>query len=207
MSLYNLPLGIRIPTSEEYPKENDVKSINDKRDLANITQGFVLSEVSGEKFSYYAEVNIDAEKIWDVFCSLTNKLIDEVAYGVIGFKEEEPVLSDFTKTERLVEIFSKFKFELTNDGFLEFGIASNDEKALNEIFISSFKYMRIWTTRKESLIQILNSFGIEQMENLQFIDEFPVVSEALSDSIVNGISHYSKVMEWVEEEFNKIQML
>ena len=64
--------------------------------------------------------------------------------------------------------------------------------------------MRIWTTRKDLLIQTLNSFGIEQIENLQFIDEFPVVSEALTDNIVKGINHYSVVMEYIEREFQKI---
>ena len=204
MTLYNLPLGIRIPNSDEYPKGNDVKSINDKRSSANIVQGFVLREVSGEKFTYYAEVNIDADKIWDAFCNLTNKLIGDVAYGISGFKDEEPRLSGFAKTETIVEIFEKYKFELTNDGYLEFGIANYDENSLNEILVSSFKYVRIWTTRKDLLIQTLNSFGIEQIENLQFIDEFPVVSEALTDNIVKGINHYSVVMEYIEREFQKI---
>jgi len=204
MALYNLPLGIRIPNSDEYPKGNDSKSINDKRNSANIIQAFVLREVSGEKFSYYVEVNIDADKIWDVFCELTNKLIGDIAYGIIGFKDEEPKLSEYSKTERIVEIFEKYKFELTNDGYLEFGIANNDENSMNEIFVSSFKYMKIWTTSKVLLIETLNSFGIQQIENLQFIDEFPVVSEALSGSSVKGIRHYSEVMECIEREFEKV---
>ena len=204
MALYKLPIGIRIPNNDEYPKGNDVKSINDKRNLANIVQGFALKEVKGEKFSYYAEVNIDADKIWSVFCDLTNKLIGGVSYGILGFKDEKPKLSGFSKTENVIKIFEKYKFELTNDGYLEFGIANYDEKSLNEIYVSSFKYMNIWTTGKELLVETLNSFGIQQIENLQFIDEFPVVSQALSDTIVKGINHYSQVMESIEREFEKI---
>jgi len=204
MDLYKLPLGIRVPTNNEYPKGYDVKSINDKRDAVNIVQGFTIREVSGEKFSHYAEVNIDADKIWDVFCHLANKLIGDVAYGILNFKDEEPTLSGFTKAEKLMEIFGDYKIELANDGYLEFGIVNYDENSLNEIFVSSFKYMKIWTTKKELLVKTLNSFGIQQIENLQFIDEFPVVSEALSSNIVNGIRHYSEVTECINREFKKI---
>jgi hypothetical protein len=197
-------LGIRILEDNEYPKGNDIKSINDKRNSANIIQGFIIREASGEKFSHYAEANIDADKIWDVFCDLTNKLIDDGSYGIVGFKEEKPTLSGFTRVENVVEIFEKYKFELTNDGYLEFGIAAYDEKSLNEIFVSSFKYMKIWTNRNELLIKTLKSFGIQQIENLQFIDEFPVVSEALSENIAKGIRHYSEVMECIQREFEKL---
>lgn len=203
MGLYKLPLGIRIPQNNEYPEGYNVKSINDKRNEANIIQGFTIKEVSGEKFSHYAEVNIDVDKIWDVFCCLTNKLMDGVAYGILNIRDEEPTLSDFTKAEKLIEVFGSYKIELTNDGYLEFGIANYDESSLNEIFVSSFKYMKIWTTKKELLVQTLNSFGIQKIENLQFIDEFSVVSEALSSNIVKGIRHYSEVMEGINREFRK----
>ncbi|URZ15348.1 hypothetical protein [Clostridium felsineum] len=204
MKLYKLPLGIRIPRDDEYPNGYDVKSINIKRNLANITEGFKINEVKGEKFSHYATINIDADKIWNVFCSLTSRLIDDVAYGIIGFKDDEPILSKFTNTERVIEVFRKYKFELTNDGYLQFGIANYNDKSLNEIFITSFKYMIIWTNNKEQLVQILNSFDIEKVENLQFIDEFPVVSEALTANEDDGIKHYSDVIEDIEKEFDEL---
>ncbi|MCR3761927.1 hypothetical protein KYB31_23430 [Clostridium felsineum] len=188
MNLYKLPLGIRIPRNDEYPNGYDIDSINNKRNLANITEGFKITEVKGEKFSYYATINIDVDKIWDVFCSLTSSLIDDIAYGIIGFKDEKPILSKFASIERVIEVFRKYKFELTNDGYLQFGIANYDDNSLNEIFVTSFKYMTIWTNNKEQLVETLNSFGIRQVENLQFIDEFPVVSEALTAKEYYGIN-------------------
>ncbi len=202
MPIYKLPLGIRIPCSDEYPKGNDPKEINKNRDSANIVEGFVINEISEKKFSHYAEVNVDADKIWDVFCGIAKQLIKNEAYGIIGFKDEEPKLSRFTKLEKVIEVFEKFKFELTNDGFLEFGIADYDENSLNEVYISSFKYMKIWTTKKEFLIEILNSYGIQQFEKLNFIDEYPIISEALSPELIKGIKHYSKVIENIEREFD-----
>lgn len=201
MKLYKLPLGIKIPENDEYPAGYDVKSINDKRNSANIIEGFIIQVVSGEKFSHYAEVNIDVDKIWNLFCSITNKLVDDAAYGIIGFKGEKPTLSKFTNKERLLKIFEEYKFELTNDGYLEFGIAYHDENSLNQIFVSSFKYMKIWTDRKETLVDNLNSNGIQQIENLQFVDEFPVVSKALTANMDKGIRHYSEVIDCIEHEF------
>lgn len=204
MAIYKLPLGIGVPKAENYPSELDAKAINEKRNSANIVEGFVLQEVSNEKFSNYAEVNIDADKIWDVFCSLANKLVGDVAYGVIGFKDEDPTLSDFTTREKLLAIFQEYKFELTNDGFLEFGIAYYGENSMNEIYVSSFKYMRIWTDRKEELVGTLNEYEIKEIQGLQFIDEFPVVSEALTADIDKGIRHYSEVIESIEKEFAQL---
>ena len=204
MALYRLPLGIRIPKDNEYPEGYDVKSINDKRSSVNIIEGFIIKEVSGEKFSHYAEVNIDADKVWEVFCELTNKLFGEIVYGIIGFKDEEPTLSEFTEKERIIDIFKNYKFELINDGYLEFGMANYNENSLNQIFISSFKYMKIWTTKKEVLVETLNNFGIKQIENLQFIDEFPIVSEALTCNASDWIRHYSEVIEHIEQEFQEL---
>lgn len=203
MALYKLPLGISILKDNEYPEGYDVKSINDSRNSANIITGFRIKEIPGEKFSHYAEVNIDADKVWDVFCGLTSKLIDDVAYGIIGFKDEKPKLSGFTKTEILIDIFEEYKFELTNDGYLEFGIAYYDDNSQNEIFVSSFKNMKIWTTKKELLIDTLREFEITEIENLQFINDFPVESEALSGK---GIRHYSEVIEFIKQAFGKLTL-
>lgn len=80
--------------------------------------------------------------------------------------------------ERIIEVFNKYKFELTNDGFIEFGIVTSSRDSLNEVFVSSFKYMKIWTDRAQTLIDTLNELSI--IDNLQFIDEFPAASEALA---------------------------
>lgn len=204
MTLYKLPLGIKIPDSDEYPEGYDVKSINEKRNSANIVEGFKINLISGEKFSHYIEANIDADKIWNVFYDLANKLIANTAYGIIGFKDEEPRLSRFTTKEKIIHIFEKYKFELINDGYLQFGIAYYDENSLNEIYLSSFKFIKIWTTNWKLTKDILNKFGIKQIDNLHFIDEFPVVSEALQTNSNKKITHNSEVIECISKEFEKV---
>lgn len=202
MSIYKLPIGIRIPSIDEYPDGYNPHEINEKRDLANITQGYKLIEVEDEKFTHLAEINIDADKIWDLFVSLSNGLIGDTAYGIIGFKDEEPILSGFTKKEKILSIFSRYKFELANDGYIHFGIAFYDDEVLNEIYVSNFKYFQVWTENKLALIETLSKFKLLEQEDLNFIDEFPVVSEALPNELINGIKHYSEVLSEIQKEFD-----
>ncbi|MDF2540744.1 MAG: hypothetical protein K0S47_462 [Herbinix sp.] len=204
MSTYILPLGIRIPNDDEYPSTYNVKEINNKRNMANIIEGYTLQKSEDQKYTHYFEINIDGDKVWDFFIAATNKIIDNIAYGIIGLREEEPKLSRFTTKENVIKAFKDYAFELTNDGFLEFGIANYDDTSLNEIFASSFKYIKIWTNKLTFLLETLSSFGIQHIENLQFIDEFPVVSEALTDK-VNGVTPYTEVKEIIEQRFESFK--
>ncbi|GMA99504.1 hypothetical protein [Pelosinus sp. IPA-1] len=201
MSIYKLPLGIKIPEFDEIPNKDDIEEITKNRNSANIVEGYVLREVKDEKFTYYAEINVNADNIWDLFVSLSNILIADIAYGIVGFKDEKPMLSEFTQKQRIFDILYRYKFELSNDGFLTFGMAHYDDISLNEIYISSFKYFKVWTTNKKGLIEALAKFGLSEKEDLNFIDEFPVVSKALSYDEIRGIRHYSQVLSEIESEF------
>lgn len=199
MSTYKLPIGIRIPDFDDYP--NGYDDINRKRELANISEGYKLTAIHEEKFTHFVEINIDVDNLWSLFVALSDRLLGDTAYGVVGFKDEKPTLSNFTKKQSIIDIFNKYKFELANDGFIQFGIADYDESSLNEIFITSFKYFQVWTTNYNELIETLNNFQLLEQENLNFIDEFPVVSDALSPDIKSGVRHYSEVIDEIEKKF------
>lgn len=49
---------------------------------------------------------------------LSNNLLRHTAYGIIGFKDENPILSNFTDKQEIIDIFEEYKFELINDGYL-----------------------------------------------------------------------------------------
>lgn len=202
--MYKLPIGIRVPEDNEYPSNSDIAEINRNRNAANIVSGYKLYKVKGEKYSYCAEINIDSDKIWDVFCELARELMGNSSYGIIGFKEEEPNLSKFTKTDKIIKIFNTYKFELTNDGFLEFGIATYDDKSLNEVFVTSFKYFKVWTSDREILVRTLKKFGINKIRNLEFIDDYPVISEALDCDSASGIKNDSEVLDSILQQFKEI---
>lgn len=205
MSIYKLPLGIRVPELDEYPDGYDVQKINSARNSSNIVEGYKLTSVHNEKFTHYAEVNIDADNVWNLLVSLSNKLLGDIAYGIIGFKDEKPILSDFAYKQNIIDIFKAYKFELTNDGYIQFGIAYYDEATMDEIFITSFKYLQVWTSNKDLLVEVLEDFNLLEQEKLNFIDEFPVVSEVLSTDTIEGIRHYSEVISGIEEEFSNLE--
>lgn len=201
MNTYKLPIGIRIPDFDEYPNGYNVEEINRKRESANITEGYKLVEVEGEKFTHFAEINIDVDNLWNLFVGLSDILIGNTAYGIIGFKDEEPTMSNFTEKQRIIDILDNYRFELANDGCIQFGIAYYDESSLNEIFITSYKYLQVWTTASKELVKTLNKFNISEQEHLNFIDEFPVVSEALSIDKISGVRHYSDVISEIERKY------
>lgn len=123
MNTYKLPLGIRIPNFDEYPNGYNIDEINMKRDSASIIEGYKLAEVQGEKFTRFAEINIDANNLWNLFVALSDKLIGDIAYGIIGFKDEKPTMSNFTEKQWIIDILNRYNFELSNDGYIQFGIA------------------------------------------------------------------------------------
>lgn len=84
---------------------------------------------------------------------------------------------------------------------IKFGITYYNESSLNQIFITNFKYLQVWTTDSKELVETLNKYKISEQENLNFIDEFPVVSEALSPEKINGVRHYSDGIDEIEREF------
>lgn len=204
MNTYKLPIGIRIPNFDEYPNGYNVDDINMKRNSANIIEGYKLVEVQCEKFTHFAEINIDADNIWNLFAALSDKLIGDTAYGIIGFKDEKPTMSNFTEKQKIIDILNRYNFELSNDGYIQFGIAYYDESSLNQIFITSFKYLQVWTTNSKELVETFKRYKISEQENLNFIDEFPVVSEALSADRGRGVRHYSEVINEIEMKFEDL---
>ena len=207
MSIYKLPVGIRLPTKEEYPSNLDFEEIDAKRSAANIVQGYKLFPVENQKYTHFLEVNVDADKIWDLFRQLVTKIKPDISYCIIGFKDdsENDFLSDFLPTYDILELLSEYSYELTNDGYLTFGAAYYNEKILNEIYVSSFKYLKIWTEYINEVIKILKQFGLNENEELNFIDEFPVCSCALIPDENNGIRHYSEVTENIKTKLKELK--
>jgi hypothetical protein len=204
MNTYKLPLSIRIPNFDEYPNGYNIDEINMKRDAASIIEGYKLAEVRGEKFTHFAELNIDADNLWNLFVALSDKLIGDIAYGIIGFKDEKPTVSNFKEKQRIIDILNRYNFELPNDEYIQFGIAHYHESSLNQIFITSFKYLQVWTTDNKELVETLNKYKMLEQENLNFIDEFPVVSEVLSAERVRGARHYLNVINEIERKFGAL---
>ncbi|HEY8783861.1 MAG TPA: hypothetical protein VIM16_19690 [Mucilaginibacter sp.] len=99
----------------------------------------------------------------------------------------------------LINILEPYAVELTQDGFLEFGIIYNDEKYLEEIFIKRAKYIQYRGVNETDFLTIMEKFDLYPCENLKFIDEFPLVAESLKMHNSNA-----RGTDEVIENFNNI---
>lgn len=75
------PDGVRLARHWELPGPEQNRASNWAWiQAANITTGFILSESSDSQFAFYAEANVDAPKIWDVF----NAIVTTVVAGLVA---------------------------------------------------------------------------------------------------------------------------
>lgn len=176
------PKGIRFPESIEIPNSKSEKSeMLEKIRTANIEQGFVISEpLEDSIFKFYAEANIDADKIWDVFRNLCENLLPEEVMPIIGEDDDEILHNGkYDNKAKLLSLFEEYEFYLANDCFIQFGLGFESETELTEIFVTPTKHFQIWLNDSDKLRQLMKKFNIPEFEKLQFIDEFPRVTIAL----------------------------
>jgi len=68
---------------------------------------------------------------------------------------------------------------LTQDGLLKFGIAFHTNEYFEEIFVKPAKYVQYWGVNPEPFTKIMQAFSLAQIDDLNFIDEYPLATEAL----------------------------
>jgi hypothetical protein len=68
---------------------------------------------------------------------------------------------------------------LTQDCTIEFGLIYHTDEKLEEVFVSDSKFLKVWSNEETSFRQIMNEFGLREIQELNFIDEFPKVVEPL----------------------------
>jgi hypothetical protein len=60
-----------------------------------------MTAIHEEKFTHFVEINIDVDNLWSLFVTLSDRLLGDTAYGIIGFKDEKTTLSNFTKKQSI----------------------------------------------------------------------------------------------------------
>jgi hypothetical protein len=135
------------------------------------------SEHSG--YRTIIEANIHASRVWDVFRDVVRAIVPEAAAPIVGIKDDEPVLGPYTTREAALSVLEPYREPLQHDGFLEFGIIFQFRGHTEEVFVTNVKFIRVWTNLPEEVVAVLARHGIPEVPDLQFIDEYPRVSEAL----------------------------
>lgn len=195
--MYKLPKGIRIPKDIEYPKGYNIEEINRKRLEANIIEGYKIKLESDRKWIFSACINIDTDKLWNLFCQLCHGLlVHQKARGLIGFKETQSFVGKEYNVDEIIDVFNEYSYELINDGYIEFGIVDFKKPTFCEIFINNFKTIFIWGKELEIFLNIMNDFSLEEVKDLKLINDFPVASKAL---IEDGRTNYKQVIDRIKK--------
>lgn len=180
-----LPITLRAPNIDEVPANSKVSERLEKRRTANIVEGFILHQKDNNpnhtdlQFNFYAEININNSKLWDLIKSLSNEMPETIAI-IFGLEGSELNYGKYSSKEKTLSILSRYEKEIVADTFIEIGLIFHSEKELIEIFISKTKYIKFWGINENSFIQIMNDYNLQQIDNIAFVDEYPNIREALS---------------------------
>jgi len=193
------PRGVRFPRRNEIP--GDASEALEKIATPRITTGYTIQIVKGKPFNAYLEVNVHAPNVFELFKELCITLMHEVAAPLIGIKEDEPVFGPYTDRNLALAVFEPFVDLLQHDGFLEFGMIHQSKLAFEEVFVASPKYFKIWTNHGANAEEVLRKAGIPKCQELQFIDEYPMVSRSVNKK---GSAAWADPFYSIRDEFAKL---
>jgi hypothetical protein len=86
------PDGIRLAHFDELPGPDSARiKAWELINSADICSGFLIRSVDDPRFSVYAEANVDAPHIWDVFRSLAEAMLGDSSCPYCPENRSEPV--------------------------------------------------------------------------------------------------------------------
>lgn len=180
-----LPQTIRLADREEIPNNPAILKRWAESGSANIVQGYTvqLNENNPENesvgFNFYSEINIDNSNLWDLMVALSETLPDSAAV-LFGPVDSDLIYGRYAEKKAVLEFISQYKKEITQDAFISFGLIYHDDENLIEIFVDESKYLKYWGVNETFFRKIMNDFKLKEIENLEFIDEYPKVREVLT---------------------------
>jgi len=170
---------------DDVPKNSSTFERLKQIECAKIIEGYTFQlknkDNEGHKnipFNFYSEVNINNSKLWNLVLALTEMLPD-VSALIIGHSDSELNYGNYINKSELIEKLEVYKTELISDTFMEWGLIFQDTESLTEIFVSDSKYLKIWGVDVYSFRKIMSNFNLFQIDDLEFIDEYPKVREVL----------------------------
>ena len=179
-----LPITLRPPEMDEVPMNSSVKERLELRKTAKIVEGFkILSKDNNPgheelAFNFYAEINIDNSRLWDLIIELNKQLPNEISL-IFNHSNCEPEYGKYSDKNQTLEFLSKYKTEIISDTFIDIGMIFHSDSELIEIFIPESKYIKFWGIDQESFLESMNMFDLKEIDGIEFVDEYPKVREPL----------------------------
>ena len=176
------PDGIRLADQGDLPGPATVRAADWARvQNANIQTGFTLFKSTDTRFDFYAEANVDAPKIWDVFNDLCRVLLGSQVSFVVAGIDDEPTPLGPVPILQVFSILEPHRYQLAHDGHIQFGLV--DEAAgdsLTEVFVAPTKHFKVWLSDENGFRTILHNHAVPEVDKLEFIDEYPRITSTLA---------------------------
>lgn len=139
-----------------------------------------MQSVTNEPFTHYAEINVDAPRLWEVFSDLCNVLLDSPATFVVGGLDSELVPVGPVNVHASTQLLAQHQYQLAHDGFLQYSLVSDHDGKVTEIFVTPEKYLKVWMNDETTFRGVMARHEIGEASSLKFLDEFPRTTVALS---------------------------
>lgn len=179
-----LPKTLRAPEIDEVPMDSSVSERLKLRDTAKIVEGFKIlpkdnnAENKELAFNFYAEINIDNSKLWDLILELSKQMPDEISL-IFNHSDCDPEYGNYSDRNQTLNFLSKYKTEIISDTFIDIGMIFHSDSELIEIFVPESKYIKFWGVDQESFLKSMNKFDLKEIDGIEFVDEYPKVREPL----------------------------
>ena len=144
-----LPKTLRFPKENEVPMNSPVLERLRESKNANIVPGYILKLKDDNPnnidlaFKFYAEINIDNPKLWNLILTLSETLPENCAL-IFGHSDYEINYGKYINKFEILELLKKFETELTQDTLLNWGLLYHDDENLTEILVDESKFLKYW---------------------------------------------------------------
>ena len=201
-----LPKTIRFPEENEVPMNSSVLERLRESKNANIVPGYVfkLKDDNPDNidlpFEYYAEINIDNPQLWSLIITLSEETLPENCALIFGYIDSEINYGFYENKFEILKYLEDYKTELIHDTLLIWGLIYHDNEILTEIYVDESKYLKYWGNNEEKFRNIMNQFNLSEIENLEFIDEYPKVRENINLHFEN-ITETGELIETLRQTY------
>lgn len=201
-----LPITLRILSSNEAPMDKNVLAEIKKSENAKIIEGYTIKnkdnnpEYSNLEFEFYSEINIDNSRLWELFNELANFLPSEVMLLSGHIDDEEVNYGSYFNKSGILDFLNIYKKELMNDVFLKFGLLFYSDSQFLEMFVDETKYIKFWGSDIQTFEDLLKSFGLKNIKDLEFIDQYPKVRHSLI-TFDENVTDTDKLLEILKNQY------
>jgi len=181
--ILEFPDGVRLARLDEIPgPETDRAEAWSRMARARISPGFTLADAPDLRFRYYAEINVNASRIWAVFCDLCAELLSDPATLIAGDDDAEPREIAEGDVSKLLNILEPHQYQLAHDGFLQFGLLNDQVEEIAEVFVTPTKHFKVWLNDIGRFHAIMKRHELGEQTKMEFIDEYPRVTTRLPEA-------------------------